>query len=100
MPRSSELNSLQITEKCVCICAVPKMKGPPSLQARIDEQSRTGSYASYSDPSTGIEEADSVVETLLVMEHADRGSLNRFMVSTCMKSDMVSGKHDPWLQAS
>lgn len=76
------------------------MKGPPSLQARIDEQSRTGSYASYSDPSTGIEEADSVVETLLVMEHADRGSLNRFMVSTCMKSDMVSGKHDPWLQAS
>ncbi len=40
--------------------------------------------------SDSIEEADVVVETLLLMEHADLGSLNKYMVSACFKDNMVS----------
>ncbi|EIE20426.1 kinase-like protein [Coccomyxa subellipsoidea C-169] len=69
---------------------VPKMVCPDSLAAASAERSRMSYLTADLHSSDSIEEADVIVETLLLMEHADLGSLNKYMVSACFKDNMVA----------
>ena len=66
---------------------------PDSLAAASEERFRMSYLTADLHSSDSIEEADVIMETLLLMEHADLGSLNKYMVSACFKDNMVSNSN-------
>ena len=78
--------------------AVPKMADTGGGQASGEEQPQTCSMPTCLESSEDSEEAEVVVETLLLMELADLGSLDKYMVHAHLKHNRVSKSASAMLQ--
>ncbi len=70
--------------------AVPKMAEAAGSQAMDEEQRQACSMPTCLEASEDSEEAEVVVETLLLMELADLGSLDKYIVHARLKHNRVS----------